>query len=134
MAVLGSTSRRGACAIAALGLLCAAGCATVSLRSAMDRIQTLSDRDLYQELEAGSSFGSRDAATALRRAFEAPEVAEASPHARDPEFQRLLREMLESLDKVEEVAKRFDKAGLASLRPEISGRCTACHDRFRRGP
>jgi len=42
--------------------------------------------------------------------------------------------MLESLDRVEEVAKRFDKAGLASLRPEISGRCNACHDRFRRSP
>src|SRR5262245_51601110 len=125
MAIASSTPLRRAGGTAALGLLCLAGCATVSLRSAMDRIQKISDRDLYQELEAGSSFGSRDAATALRRAFEAPEVAETSPHARDPEFQRLRREMLGALDRVEEVAKRFDKAGLASLRPEISARCNA---------
>jgi cytochrome c556 len=125
--------RLRACAAALTGLLCFAGCATTALRSAMNRIQELRDRDLYPELEAGSSFGSRDAAAALRRALEAPEVAREAPQAGHPEFQQLLRELIESLERVETVARRFDKSALADLRPEISSRCNACHDRFRGG-
>lgn len=108
------------------------GCGSISLREAMDRVQKQYVR-LNHELEAGSSFGARDAARGLREALEARAVARESPYAGDAEFQRLLGEAVAATEEVEQVARKFDTAALAGLRSGVSARCDACHARFRSG-
>jgi hypothetical protein len=87
---------------------------------------------LTQMLESGSNFGARDAALALRKALESPPVARESPYAADTEYQQLLREAVESAERVRTVAKRFDGSALEGMRTEVSARCDACHKKFRR--
>jgi hypothetical protein len=110
--------------------LIAAGCGTVSLREAMDRVQRR-HKDLSEALESGSSMTSRDAAIELRNALLAPAIQSTSPNARDPEFQRLLAEAVASTDRVRTVARSFDALAIGKLRAEVSATCDACHAKYR---
>jgi cytochrome c556 len=86
---------------------------------------------LWDEFENGSNFAARDAARDLKEAFRAPEIALHSPHARDPEFQRFIADIVATLDGVEKEAAKFTADGAARERSELAARCDACHDRFR---
>ncbi|MBI4600469.1 MAG: hypothetical protein HY721_00775 [Planctomycetes bacterium] len=125
-------ARRDACrALAAILALALGGCAQIALRSAMDRVQRRA-KHLSDELERGDNFRVREAALDLRAAFEARAVKVDSPHAPDPEYQRLLAEAVRLTDEVEAAARKFDKRALGDLRSRISARCDACHEVFRR--
>ena len=114
-----------------LGGILLPGCAQISLREAMDRVQQRYVI-LMDELEmGGSNFKTRDAATALRKALVAEEIAKESPQAGDPEFQRLLEEAVASTEHLQREAARFDTEALLKIRSEISACCQSCHERYR---
>ncbi len=117
--------------LAVLSSALLSGCGAINLRKAMTGVEERYVR-LTQMLESGSNFGARDAALALRKALESPPVARESPYAADPEYQQLLREAVESAERVRTVAKRFDSSALEGMRTEVSARCDACHKKFRR--
>jgi uncharacterized UPF0160 family protein len=113
-----------------LGLASALGCAQITLREAMGRVQEEYVHTV-EVIEEGSNLDARDAARELREALQNPAIGKNSPQAADPEFQRLLRDAMEAVDAVQKRARSFDAAQLLASRSEISLRCQACHDRFR---
>lgn len=116
-----------------LVLVCAAG---VSCRSRIELREAMNDVQrkyviLFDEIERGSNFEARDAARDLKLALAAPGVASTSPHAGDPEFQRLLGEATETAGRIEVEAESFNQERLTRLRGEVSRTCRTCHARFR---
>ena len=101
----------------------------IELREAMNTVQR-KYVILFDEVERGSNLETRVAARDLLLALEAPAIAH-SPHAGDPEFQRLLAEAQRTAGRVEVEAESFDQEKLTQLRGEVSRTCRACHARFR---
>lgn len=105
-------------------------CAEISLREAMGRVQTR-HLQLQSRLEAGSNFGSRDAAVELEQALRDPAISLRSQFSGNTEYENLLQEAIASTQRIRQVAQKFDKEKLAALRGELSSRCDACHKAFR---
>ena len=85
---------------------------------------------LFDEVERGSNLETREAARDLQLALAAPAIAK-SPHAGDPEFQKLLLEAQRTAGQIEVDAESFDQEKLTRLRGEVSRTCRTCHARFR---
>ena len=116
-----------------LALSCAAGVSCrsrIELREAMNTVQR-KYVILFDEVERGSNFDARDAARDLQLALAVPGITSGSPHAGDPEFQRLLAEAQRTAGQIEVEAESFDQEKLTRLRGEVSRTCRACHARFR---
>jgi len=115
-----------------LSILCVASVSCrsrIELREAMNVVQR-KYVILFDEVERGSNLETREAARDLQLALTAPAIAN-SPHAGDPEFQKLLLEAQRTAGQIEVDAESFDQEKLTRLRGEVSRTCRTCHARFR---
>ncbi len=91
---------------------------------------------LTQTLETGleepKNFEARRRADDLRAALENPTIRTGHRFAREEQFQMLLAEAIDAVEKVNIEANGFDPYELWSVRDNISYRCQDCHDVYRR--